>query len=300
MGYDGATVDGATFRSVLAQWPSGVGIVTTLAGDDRQPHGMTASSLTAVSLDPPLVSVCIANHLPTRGLIADSGSFAVSILGKDQAEIGRGFAGALAAQDRFRGATWQVAATGCPVLANATGWVDCRVEHAYPGGDHTIFVGHVLAAGCPRVGAPLLFHSRAWGQLADPLPAAIAIPEQPPHHLVPDAFAPQRESTVLAALAGAFAADEAAEVCLVEESNAAPVQVRRILQDAVVIARGRHLRVRLRAHHGLGLVNALVAMKSGVSRFDATSDGAGGTLRTDDLAYLAAQLGITCARPTIH
>ena len=56
------------------------------------------------------------------------------------------------------------------MLANATAWLDCRVVHAYPGGDHTIFVGEVLAASTPRVGAPLLFHSRAWGQLADPLP----------------------------------------------------------------------------------------------------------------------------------
>ena len=174
-----------------------------------------------MSLEPPLVSICIANHLPTRELIERSGVFAVSILGKDQSEIGKRFAGAQAPSDRFDGASWQLAATGCPVLANATGWVDCRVEHAYPGGDHTIFVGDVLAAATPRIGAPLLFHSRAWGQLADPLPDGITIPAQPAAHTVADAFATHREAEVLTALASAALVGTAGTaICLAEESDA--------------------------------------------------------------------------------
>ncbi len=61
------------------------------------------------------------------------------------------------------------------MLEEALAWLDCRVAHAYPGGDHTIFVGEVLKAETSRRTAPLLFHSRAWGQLADPLPDEVTI-----------------------------------------------------------------------------------------------------------------------------
>ena len=60
-----------------------------------------------------------------------------------------------------------------PALSDAVAWLDCIVAHTYPGGDHTIFVGEVTEAATPRVTSPLLFHSRTWGQVADPLPAAI-------------------------------------------------------------------------------------------------------------------------------
>src|SRR6185436_5555281 len=174
----------------------------------------------------------------------------------------------------------------------ATGWLDCEVAHAYPGGDHTIFVGRVRAAGTPRVIAPLLFHSRSWGQLADPLPESVRLSlvddgldtcfiaqdkddfaaGQAAHAAadasgrgltvyVADAFDPARESTVLSTLE-TFAALPGVELGVLEAGQASPLQVRRLLQDAVVRVRPAQLRVRLLGHHGLGLVNALVAMKS--------------------------------------
>jgi flavin reductase (DIM6/NTAB) family NADH-FMN oxidoreductase RutF len=133
---------------------------------------MTASSFNSVSLDPPLVSVCLARKIWTHDLIDSTGVFAVNILGKDQADVGKRFAGMLGIEvhERFSGLDVRTAETGSPVLGDALGWVDCRVVYAYPGGDHTIFVGEVLAADTPRLTAPLLFHSRAWGQFADQLP----------------------------------------------------------------------------------------------------------------------------------
>ncbi|MFI0350261.1 flavin reductase [Actinomadura sp. 9N407] len=166
------TVDAQTFRAVLGQWPTGVAVVTTTAGDRR--HGMTASSFSSVSLDPPLVLVCLARDIHTHELIERSGVFAVSFLGKDQAAVGHRFAGRDPG-DRFAGQPWTPAPTGAPVLGGALAWLDCRVAHAYPGGDHTIFVGEVLAAEVCRRTAPLLFHSRAWGQLADPLPDEVTL-----------------------------------------------------------------------------------------------------------------------------
>lgn len=142
------SVDSITFRSALAQWPSGVGVVTTVI--DGQRHGMTASSFSSVSLNPPLVSVCLGVHLPSHALVERAGVFAISFLGRGQAGIGQRFAGMRPeVTDRFAGLDWAHAETGCPVLANATAWLDCRVVHAYPGGDHTIFVGEVLAASTP-------------------------------------------------------------------------------------------------------------------------------------------------------
>ncbi len=323
-------MDTALFRSVLAQWPSGVGVVTTL-GPSGTWHGMTASSFCSVSLHPPLVSVCLGNHLPTRALVEQSGAFAVSFLGKDQAPLGQLFA--RPHPDRFTasGQPWQTSLSGCPVLANAVGWLDCRVVHAYPGGDHTIFVGEVLAAGTPRVTAPLLFHSRSWGQLADPLPAEISLSSSFPVHsardvadapsgapvavlteggadiyrvlrvgdaaaarglrliaYAADAFTAGREGHILSTL-DELTALPGVEVGCHETGQASPLQVRRVLQDAVPRVRPAGLRVRLLSHHGLGLVNALVAMKSGICHFDVAADG----LPANDLRQLAEQLGVT-------
>ncbi|MBD3926727.1 flavin reductase [Nocardioides cavernae] len=162
-------VEPAMFRDVLAQWPSGVTVVTTVV--DGSWHGMTASSFSSVSLDPPLVSICLDRRLYTHGLIQESGVFGVSVLAKDQADVARRFAGmAGEVSERFLGETWSVAGTGTPLLDSALGWVDCRVVHEHPGGDHTIFVGEVVAAHTARRTAPLLFHSRGWGQFADVLP----------------------------------------------------------------------------------------------------------------------------------
>ncbi|WP_370614852.1 flavin reductase [Mumia qirimensis] len=161
-------VETATFRDVLSQWPSGVTVVTTVV--DGRRHGMTASSFSSVSLDPPLISICLDRKLFSHGLIESSGFFGVSVLAKDQAEVARRFAGQTGESDRFAGETWSTAETGAPLLDSSLGWLDCRVVHAHPGGDHTIFVGEVLAGHAARRTAPLLFHSRGWGQFADVLP----------------------------------------------------------------------------------------------------------------------------------
>jgi len=362
-------VDAETFRSVLGQWPTGVVLVTTAGGDGAW-HGMTASSFSSVSLDPPLVLVCLDTRLASHRLISDSGRFGISILGRDQAELGRRFAGRLAPAERFAGERWLTPKTGSPVLANALGWLDCRVAHAYPGGDHTIFVGEVLAADTPRATGPLLFHSRNWGQLADPLPELITLadtglaaalerrglpsgpllqavrdagvrtrvtgdeqgeacsalldspagPAPGPggavefHHRdaahaeamvaaaraagctavgrVPDAFGAGRRAEALAAV-GVLAAAGCDEIALDEgDGHADPLTVRELLCDAVPAGRGTPLRVRLSDRAGLGLANALTAMKSGVRHFDVTLGGLDGGLCSVDLLFLASRLEV--------
>ena len=163
-------VDAATFRSVLGQWPSGVTVVTTVV--DGGWHGMTASSFSSVSLDPPLVSVCLAKAVWTHGLVGGQrrlrGEHPRQGPGRRSGMLFAGQRPEVA--DRFEGLAARAAVTGAPVLTEALGWLDCRVVQAYDGGDHTIFVGEVVDADTPRLTAPLLFHSRAWGQFADLLP----------------------------------------------------------------------------------------------------------------------------------
>jgi len=161
-------IDGQTFRSTLARWASGVSVVTSLYEGQRV--GITASSFTSVSLEPPRILICVAKRLFTHRVIEESRIFAVNILTTEQLEWGMRFAGLLPEQeDRFHGIVTTTAVTGAPLFPNVLGWVDCRLACAYDGGDHTIFVGQVEAAHSAAQGDPLLYFSRQWRQL-DGLP----------------------------------------------------------------------------------------------------------------------------------
>lgn len=158
------------FRDALACWPSGVTIVTTVNNGQRK--GMTVSSFSSVSLEPPQILVCVAKNLLTHEMMFASRVFAVNVLTDGQAYLGQVFAGLIPeVEDRFTTGSWETAATGSPTLADAMMWLDCAVIHAYEGGDHTIFVGEVVAVGVPQMTAeqklPLLYHNRRWGSFAE-------------------------------------------------------------------------------------------------------------------------------------
>jgi flavin reductase (DIM6/NTAB) family NADH-FMN oxidoreductase RutF len=156
-------MDSHTFKQVLSHWASGVAVVTTLY--EQTPIGVTVSAFSSVSVEPPLILVCLAQKLFTHQVIASSGVFAVNILSAHQAELGKRFAGVYPqVTDRFAGLETTQAVTGCPILAEAAAWLDCRVRHSCAGGDHTIFVGEVLAASASEAHAPLLYFHRQWGR----------------------------------------------------------------------------------------------------------------------------------------
>lgn len=158
---DGLGVDAQTFRETLARWATGVTVVTTLALGNKV--GITASSFTSLSLNPPQVLISVNKRLYTHEAIRNSGFFAVNILGEDQLEWGMRFAGLIPeSEDRFAGIATFRAETGAPLLPGVLAWVDCRVQERYDGVDHTIFVGEVLAAGASGDGAPLLYFNRQW------------------------------------------------------------------------------------------------------------------------------------------
>lgn len=151
----------AYLRTVLAQWASGVVIVTTIR-EDGERHGMTASSFTSVALDPPLVSVCLASDGTTCRMVRRSGVFAVNVLGSEHRDIGRRFAEPGQDADRFAVGDWSTATTGAAVLTDATAWLDCVVAACHPAGDHTIVLGMVRDAAVPRPAEPLIYHDRTY------------------------------------------------------------------------------------------------------------------------------------------
>lgn len=157
------SVDTQTFKQALAQWASGVTVITTCKPDGT-PKGMTASAFSSVSLDPPLVLTCIGKKLYTHQLVAEAGFFAVNILGQEHIEWGKRFAGMYPEiEDRFADIAHTTAVTGAPILPNVSGWVDCKLHASYDGGDHTIFVGQVLAAAGTDSSSPLMYFNRSWG-----------------------------------------------------------------------------------------------------------------------------------------
>ncbi len=160
-------IDQDTFRAALSQMASGVTVVTMHA--DGEDHGFTASSFTSLSLDPMLVLVCVMKGQRSHLLLEQAGHYAVNILRSSQHELGKRFADALLL-DRFTGIEVARAATGAPILQQESlAWVDCRVRDVLPGGDHSIFVGEVLAGHAPGGGDALLYHNRRWGRFLDDL-----------------------------------------------------------------------------------------------------------------------------------
>lgn len=154
-------MDPNEFRRVLGHFPTGVTIVTTMAGDGVY-CGLTVTAFCAVSLDPALVLVCVERDSESHGCIAEAGVFAVSVLEGEQGELlSRRFSD-YAADDKFAGVSHRAAVTGAPVLDVAIAWVDCRVTRQARAGDHTIFIGEVVA-GDAREGNPLVHYRGGYG-----------------------------------------------------------------------------------------------------------------------------------------
>ena len=130
--------DRTTFRRVLGCFATGVTIVTSIE-EDGTLCGLTANSFTSVSLDPPLVLVCLDARSNSLGAIRHSGAFAVNILGEGQRDLSGRFASKL--PDKFVEGKWSRAVTGSPTLDGALAWLDCRVERALTAGDHEIVGG---------------------------------------------------------------------------------------------------------------------------------------------------------------
>lgn len=157
------TVDSAAFRAVMSRFATGVSVVTTCDGPKR--YGITVNAFCSVSLNPPLVLVCIDRTSIVHQILRDTRIFAVNFLRDDQAELSTCFAGR--SEDRiehFCGAASHNELTGAPVLDASLAFVDCRVVNVFPGGDHDIFIGQVAALGAAE-GEPLLYYRSQYATL---------------------------------------------------------------------------------------------------------------------------------------
>jgi len=144
----------AEFRRVMGRFPTGVVVVAAL--HQGRPHGMSVNSFASVSLDPLMVMFCAARDSSTWRYMREAGRFAVSVLGSGQEEACRLFA--TKGADRFAVLPWSLNASGQPVLDDAIAWFDCVVADVFPGGDHEIVLGRVLAVRERADGNPLVFH----------------------------------------------------------------------------------------------------------------------------------------------
>lgn len=152
-------------REVLGHFVTGVTIITT---EDKagKPYGLTANSFTSVSMNPPLVLVCLDNQLSGLADFKESRKFGVNILAEDQTELSGYFA--QPGTDRSQ-AQYVTGETGVPLLEGVLARMECAIFTLYPGGDHTIVLGEVKWAEVLQPEKnPLLFHRGRYRRWSEP------------------------------------------------------------------------------------------------------------------------------------
>lgn len=170
-------VSPATLRRVAGTFATGVTAITTLV--DGEPRGCAANAVTSLSLDPPLMLVCLARTSNTHASLRDSRVFAINIL--DQSAESRALCRLFASRstEKFSEIAFRRGKIEVPILAVAMSWMECELVDSYDSGDHTIFIGRVLAAeDAERM--PLLYFRGQFGSLlldsgvAEPVPRGVA------------------------------------------------------------------------------------------------------------------------------
>lgn len=154
-------VDSAEFRRVAGHLASGVSIITTVV--DGVQFGMTASSVTSLSADPPMMLICINRDAPSCDAISRSGRYAINVLSESQGALARQFAAAAA--DKFADVQTTTGGLGLPLIVQALAHLECEVVEQVEGGTHTIFLGAVASAAAdPREG-PLAYFQGGFGRV---------------------------------------------------------------------------------------------------------------------------------------
>ncbi len=142
------------FRRALSRFASGVTVVT-LKDKTGMPHGITVSAFSSVSLEPPLILVCIDNDAGTHRIFHESKRFVVNILSEDQSEHSNQFASSI--PDKFLNIHHHEGLEGIPVLKNALVNLECRLVQDFVAGDHTVFIGEIERAHTSD-GNPLVYY----------------------------------------------------------------------------------------------------------------------------------------------
>ena len=157
------SVNEQDFKNALKLWASGVTVVTSKT-ESFGLKGMTATSFSSVSLDPPQILVCINKTADTGDAVLEGKSFAINILKADQQDISNQFAGSTSQEQRFANVNWHEGETGSPVIDDALASIECTVVQQVLAGTHWVIIGEVQSVSC-RTGEPLLYYNSAYREL---------------------------------------------------------------------------------------------------------------------------------------
>jgi flavin reductase (DIM6/NTAB) family NADH-FMN oxidoreductase RutF len=157
------SVNEQDFKNALKSWATGVTVVTSKT-EGFGLRGMTATSFSSVSLDPPQILVCINKSADTGDAVLEGKSFAINILKADQQEISNQFAGATSQEERFANVNWHEGVTGSPVIDDALASIECTVVQQVLAGTHWVIIGEVQSVNC-RSGEPLLYYNSSYREL---------------------------------------------------------------------------------------------------------------------------------------
>jgi flavin reductase (DIM6/NTAB) family NADH-FMN oxidoreductase RutF len=156
-------MDDQHYRDVLARVAASTVVVSTARQGSYR--GLTATSFTALSLDPPLVLVCLDRWAQLRDAVAETAAFNVSVLTRDQEFIAERFAGRAPLVDpAWLAVPHRAGANGIPIVEGCAAWFECGLHDLHPGGDHDIAIGRVAAFGLGD-GEPLVHWDRAFWRL---------------------------------------------------------------------------------------------------------------------------------------
>ena len=150
------------FRRACAQWATGIAVVTAtdIAG---VPHGMTVNSFTSVSLDPPLISVCVDHRAAILPSLSAGSKLAINVLAENQTELSSRFASKI--EDRFENFEWTRSSAGNPILTGTLATFECTINQSITAGDHQIVVAAVDEVTY-REGRPLIYFNSGYEELA--------------------------------------------------------------------------------------------------------------------------------------
>ncbi|MEV0184739.1 flavin reductase family protein [Streptomyces sp. NPDC050625] len=154
-------IDQHQFRTTMGRFASGLTVVAALDESGR-PAGLACQSFSSLSLDPPLILVCIGKGSTSWGQIEPTGRFGVSILAEEQKDV----CAALGRRDpdKFDAVPWHTSEHGAVHIDGALATIDCRISTIHEAGDHVVVIGEVIDLAVRREGAPLLFYCGSYGK----------------------------------------------------------------------------------------------------------------------------------------
>lgn len=158
---------GQAFRLHMRRYPTGVTVITSHAGDVH--HGMTANSVTTLSLDPPSYLICVKKDARLHPVIEAGQHFCVNLLASDQGDVSSTFSNtSLSDDERWATVTSRESNLGARFIDGCTGYAECKVTGSFDGGTHTIYIGEVLRLEFGEDKPPLIFYGGSYRELAPP------------------------------------------------------------------------------------------------------------------------------------